>query len=794
MREPKTSIIAILNRAKEFADRTKQREIRPEHLLVAMTMTGGIESKTLTYVGVSAVVLQDQIIQDSEPQEGAGNAQLDNVCQQILKKAEEYKPPTELQPTGAEILRALMMRKTTANLYLLKMGIRPQDILEALDKILSLDEKEDNVLAKLEEFGTNLNEKAKKGKIDPVIGREKEIDRTIQILSRRKKNNPILIGEPGVGKTAIAEGLAYRIVKGDVQDVMKNRIIFSLEVSRMVAGTKYRGDFEKRMETVIKEVKKHPEVILFIDEFHLIIGAGGSKDGGDMDAANILKPHLVSGEMQIIGATTIDEYRKTVEKDAALERRFQQVLVEEPTKKETVEILKGLRKYYENHHKVKITDEAIHAAVDLTDRYIFDRYLPDKAIDVIDEAQARMRIDAFSFTDRYLELQKKLEEVQEKKSRAANAQQYEDAIKYKEEEDELLQEINEEQQSMLNPKVYPVLTRKEVEQIVSDWSGVPVTGLTEDESEKLLHLEDRLKKSVIGQDEAIEVVARATRRARVGLKNPNRPTGAFLFVGPTGVGKTYLAKMLAKEVFMDEKALIRFDMSEFSESYSVSRLLGSAPGYVGYEEGGQLTEAVRKRPYSVVLFDEIEKAHPSIFQVFLQVLDEGRLTDAQGREVDFKNTILIMTSNLGAKEMETTNRLGFSHPQDEVQEEYERKKEIVDRAIKNTFRPEFLNRLDDIVHFRPLGRKELREIAKLQLQEVMDRVGELGYDVRFTDNIVDRILDEGYDAEYGARPLKRAITEHVEDLLADKILKKELSKDSENKLCIRQDEIVVARE
>lgn len=627
----------------------------------------------------------------------------------------------------------------------------------------------------LEEFGTNLNKAAKDGKIDPVIGRQKEIDRVIQILVRRTKNNPALIGEPGVGKTAIAEGLAQRIISGDVPELLRNKEIITLNLSNLVAGSKYRGDFEERLKKVVEEVKQRKNVILFIDELHTIVGAGAAE--GALDAANILKPELARGDLQLIGATTLDEYRKHIEKDAALERRFQPIIVGAPTTDEAIDILKGVRDKYEAHHKVTITDAAIEAAVQLSDRYIADRQLPDKAIDLIDEACSKVRLKAYTAPPEVKQLENDIRTYAKEKESAVAAQDYEKAAEYRDKEkaaNEKLSAMQGEWKKDQSGKAEEV-TAEDVAEVVSNWSGVPVTKLTETESDRLLNMESILHQRVIGQDEAVTAVSKAVRRAHSGLKDPKRPIGSFLFLGPTGVGKTELAKALAEALFDDEDNIVRIDMSEYMEKFAVSRLTGAPPGYVGYEEGGQLTEAVRRKPYSVILLDEIEKAHPDVFNLLLQVLDDGRLTDSQGRVVDFKNTVIIMTSNIGAKEIKGAGGLGFAtlgEGEDKSKKDYDSMKQKVLDAVKKVFRPEFLNRIDDTVVFHALDKKELTEIVGLMLSDLRKRLSEMGLTLTLTEAAQEHISDVGYDPDYGARPLRRAIQNEIEDPLSDAILAK----------------------
>lgn len=626
----------------------------------------------------------------------------------------------------------------------------------------------------LEEFGSNLTELAVEGVLDPVVGRQKEIERVIQILGRRTKNNPVLIGEPGVGKTAIAEGLAQRIANRDVPSILEDKLVITLDVGLLVAGTKYRGEFEERLKRIMDEIKSADNVVLVIDEVHTLIGAGAAE--GAIDAANLLKPALARGELQCIGATTLEEYRKHIEKDAALERRFQPVLVGEPSVEETIEILFGLRDRYEKHHQLKMSDEALAAAAKYANQYISDRFLPDKAIDLIDEAGSRVRLLNSQLPPAARELDKELRAILKTKDEAIRAQKYEKAEQYRTREMEIKAQIAAIAQSKKSePDLRledPIVTEEDIAEIVAFWTGIPVTKLTKSESEKLLHMEDTLHSRIIGQDEAVIAVSRAIRRARVGLKNPNRPIASFIFSGPTGVGKTELTKALASYFFGAEEAMVRLDMSEYMERHTVSKLIGSPPGYVGYSEGGYLTEAVRKRPYTVILFDEIEKAHPDIFNLLLQILEDGRLTDAKGRTIDFKNTLLIMTSNIGSKVIEKGggSGLGFELAESQTDSQYNRIRSLVNEELKQYFRPEFLNRLDEIIVFRQLTKDEVREIANIMLKEVFERIRQQEIELDVTERFKNLLVDEGYNPSYGARPLRRAVMRLLEDSLAEEVL------------------------
>ena len=720
----------------------------------------------------------------------------------ILETSVAFARQMGQQLVGTEHVLLAIAREgsCSATLLLSRAGVSMQDIVNDVSKALmggtanagtdNKDGGKENE-SMLSQFGRDLTKLAKDGKIDPVIGRQKEIERVIQILSRRTKNNPCLIGEPGVGKTAIAEGLALKIVSGEVPELLKDKKIYSLDLTGMVAGTKYRGDFEERIKKVIDEVKNAKDVILFIDEVHTLIGAGSAE--GAADAANILKPSLARGELQIIGATTIEEYRKHIEKDAALERRFQPVMVDEPSQEEAIEILKGIKDKYEAHHKVKITDEAIESAVKLSTRYIGDRYLPDKAIDLIDEAASRVRLRSYTAPSDLKELEDKKKSVEAEKLSAVNAQEFERAAALRDEERKLDKEIKDKKENWhdMAGKSHDEVSPADIADIVSSWTGVPVTQLSTEESDRLLHMEDELHRRIVGQDEAVEAVSRAIRRGRVGLKDPKKPIGSFIFLGPTGVGKTELCKALAAAMFGDENAMIRLDMSEYMEKHTVSRLIGSPPGYVGYDEGGQLTEKVRRKPYSVVLFDEIEKAHPDVFNMLLQILDDGVLTDGQGRRVDFKNCIIIMTSNVGAKLISQKQKaFGFAAGAKELEQNEKEIKDAVMGELRNTFRPEFLNRVDDIIVFQRLTKENIKEIASRLLAVLQKRVEDMGIEVTFSDEAVSKIADAGFDDVYGARPLKRAIQSRIEDALSEEMLKGNVKKGGKYICNVKDDKFV----
>ena len=738
--------------------------------------------------GITADAVEEQIVEDIG-RGIKGNVSVQDMTprtKRVLQNAvnEAYSMGSKIVGTEHLLISVLRESDSKAMDIILSEGAEPNEIVaDMLEKMgVARPDTERGGRAEkgtakggktptLDSFGRDLTALAKAGKVDPVIGRNEEIQRVIQILSRRSKNNPCLIGEPGVGKTAIAEGLAQHIVNGVVPETLKNKRVVTLDIASMIAGAKYRGDFEERMKTVLDEVIKSGNIILFIDEIHVLVGAGSAE--GAVDAANILKPSLARGEIQLIGATTINEYRKYIEKDPALERRFQPIIVAEPSEEDAVEILKGIRDKYEAHHKVKITDEAIEAAVSLSKRYIQDRFLPDKAIDLMDEAASKIRIKNLTSPPDLKEKETEIAKIAAEKESAVRAQEFEKAASLRDEEKKLSSEL-EEMKKKWSDKVTGEkleLTKGDIEDVVSLMTGIPVRKLAEEEGEKLLKMEEILHKRVVGQDAAVKAVSRAIRRGRVGLKDPKRPIGSFLFLGPTGVGKTELSKALAEVLFGDENAMIRVDMSEYMEKHTVSKLIGSPPGYVGFEEGGQLTEKVRRKPYSVILFDEIEKAHPDVFNIMLQILDDGILTDSQGRKVDFKNTVIIMTSNIGAKLITNGKKsLGFTESADDFEKDQEKIKESVMGELKNAFRPEFLNRIDDIIVFEQLSKDDIKEIARRLLSSVEKRLEKMNIKVTVDDSVIDAVSDKGFDPVYGARPLKRAIQSTVEDKIAEAML------------------------
>ena len=801
----------VLSFAQEAALELGHDYVGTEHVLIGLTkVKNGVAAKALNELGLSA----ESIIEDVENHIGRGHKKASSVymtprVKHVLELAVEVANRMNHNYVGTEhILLGLLSDGGGVAVGLLRNhNIRANDVVDAIRDILGSsgstshsgeDNKESSSLGDLADFGTDLNESAKQGKIDPVIGRDKEISRVIQILSRRTKNNPVLIGEPGVGKTAIAEGLAQRIVNGNVPEILRNKRIISLSISSMLAGAKYRGEFEERLKKAIDEVQKHDDMIIFIDEIHTLVGAGATE--GAMDAANILKPALARGEFQVIGATTLDEYKKHIEKDAALERRFQPVLVGEPSEEDALEILKGLRDRYEAFHKAKITDEALEAAVSLSSRYITDRFLPDKAIDVVDEAASKVRMKVFSAAPDVKALETQLADVKKEKEAAVTAQEFEKAAEMRDEERRIEKEINDKKNAAKeNSDAKLVVTDEDIASVVAQWTGIPVSKIAQEESESLLHLEEELHKRVIGQDEAVVAVSKAVRRARAGLKDPKRPIGSFLFLGPTGVGKTELARALAVALFGDETAMIRLDMSEYMEKHIVSRLVGAPPGYVGYEEGGQLTDAVRRKPYSVILLDEVEKAHADFFNILLQVLDDGRLTDSQGRTVDFRNTVIIMTSNLGANALRKSfPELGFlaakksdsaSDASNEINFK-EAKKSVMD-AVKRHFRPEFLNRIDEMIVFHALTSNDLKQIVTILMDTVVKRLGDMGLSLEISPAAMDMLVKEGSDFSMGARPLKRAIQRLIEDPISDLILQGNAPEGATIKADVEDEHIIV---
>ena len=802
----------VLSFAQEAALELGHDYVGTEHVLIGLTkVKNGVAAKALEELSI----VTEDIFEAVEEQVGRGNKKATSIymtprVKNVLELAVQVANRMNHNYVGTEhILLGLLSDGGGVAVGILRaMNIRTDDIVEAIRHILGSSTNGDHSgqegannngdLGELTDFGTDLNESAKQGKIDPVIGRDTEIQRVIQILSRRTKNNPVLIGEPGVGKTAIAEGLAQRIVNGNVPEILRNKRIISLSISSMLAGAKYRGEFEERLKKAIDEVQQHDDMIIFIDEIHTLVGAGATE--GAMDAANILKPVLARGEFQVIGATTLDEYKKHIEKDAALERRFQPVQVGEPNEEDALEILRGLRDRYEAFHKAKITDEALKAAVTLSSRYITDRFLPDKAIDVVDEAASKVRMKVFSAAPDVKALEDRLNTVKKEKEAAVTSQDFEKAAKLRDEEQVLVKEIDDKKSVAKEESDQKlIVTEDDIAAVVAQWTGIPVAKIAEEESETLLHLEDELHKRVIGQDDAVTAVAKAVRRARAGLKDPKRPIGSFLFLGPTGVGKTELARALASSLFGDESAMIRLDMSEYMEKHTVSRLVGAPPGYVGYEEGGQLTDAVRRKPYSVILLDEVEKAHADFFNILLQVLDDGRLTDSQGRTVDFRNTVIIMTSNLGAKALhKNSTELGFlapkkaeSHTNDSKTKDFKEAKKSVLDAVKRHFRPEFLNRIDEMIVFHPLTEEDLTKIVTILMSDVTKRLEECDLHLEITPEAMKLLVREGSDFTMGARPLKRAIQRLIEDPVSDLILKGEAIAGKTIKADAKDNDIVV---
>ena len=783
-----------LEYAQQLAMEMGHNYIGTEHLLYGLIEEGtGVASKVLQNQNLTAEKVRgeiEEIVGVGEEIEDSNEITFTPRSKRVIENAflEARKLGTEYIGTEHLLIGIMKEGDSIATRIMLEEDVNPQMLYNELVKVLNEEDERGeeksnsnvgsyNSTPTLNQYGTDLTRLAKEGKLDPVIGRKEEIQRVIQILSRRTKNNPCLIGEPGVGKTAVAEGLAEKIVVGDVPDVLKNKRVVSLDMASMVAGAKYRGDFEERIKKALKEVQKARDVIIFIDEIHTIVGAGSAE--GAVDAANILKPLLARGEIQLIGATTLKEYRKYIEKDAALERRFSPVTVNEPTEEETIQILKGLRDKYEAHHNVKIPDEAIKAAVELSSRYINDRYMPDKAIDVLDEAASRVRMKSYTEPDSFKTVREEIEKLDKEKEEAIRVQDFEKAAKLRDKENEKKKELENQKKDWENKKSKKVLTLKEedIANVIAIWTGIPVTKVSQTENEKLKNLEENLHKRVIGQDEAVEAVAKAIKRGRMGLKDPNKPIGSFLFLGPTGVGKTELSKALAENLFGSEEALIRIDMSEYMESHSVAKLIGSPPGYVGYDEAGQLTEKVRRKPYSVILFDEIEKAHPDVMNMLLQVLDDGRLTDSQGRTVNFKNTVIIMTSNVGAKLITEKKTLGFADEKENKEKEYENIKKDVLAELKKEFKPEFLNRIDEIIVFHKLEKEQIRKIVDIMLSGVEKLLKMQGISLKVDEKAKDLIASKGIDDAYGARPLKRAIQTMVEDKIAEAMLDGKVKKE-----------------
>ena len=803
----------VLSLAQEAALELGHDYVGTEHVLIGLTkVKNGVAAKALEELGL----VTEDIFEAVEEHVGRGNKKATSIymtprVKHVLELAIQVANHMNHNYVGTEhILLGLLSDGSGVAVAILRaMNIRSNDVVEAIRSILGSNKgsnnggqegiNSNNDLGELSDFATDLNESAKQGKIDPVIGRDTEIQRVIQILSRRTKNNPVLIGEPGVGKTAIAEGLAQRIVTGNVPEILRNKRIISLSIGSMLAGAKYRGEFEERLKKAIDEVQQHDDMIIFIDEIHTLVGAGATE--GAMDAANILKPALARGEFQVIGATTLDEYKKHIEKDAALERRFQPVQVGEPNEEDALEILKGLRDRYEAFHKAKITDEALTAAVSLSSRYITDRFLPDKAIDVVDEAASKVRMKVFSAAPDVKALEDRLNTVKKEKEAAVTSQDFEKAAKLRDEEQSLLKEIGDKK-SIAKEKSDQklIVTEEDIAAVVAQWTGIPVAKIAEEESATLLHLEEELHKRVVGQDEAVTAVAKAVRRARAGLKDQKRPIGSFLFLGPTGVGKTELARALASSLFGDESAMIRLDMSEYMEKHTVSRLVGAPPGYVGYEEGGQLTDAVRRKPYSVILLDEVEKAHADFFNILLQVLDDGRLTDSQGRTVDFRNTVIIMTSNLGAKALHKNSpELGFlaakkadSNVDENKGIDFKEAKKSVMDAVKRHFRPEFLNRIDEMIVFHPLTEEDLKEIVTILMSDVTKRLEERDLQLEISPEAMKLLVKEGSDFTMGARPLKRAIQRLIEDPVSDLILKGDAKEGKIIKADAKDNDLVVS--
>ena len=802
-----------INIANDIANDFGHNYIGTEHLLYGLSKEGtGVASKVLENQGVTPEKIEELIedligvVPKIQEETAVGftprtKRVIENAFREARKLGSEF--------IGTEHLLIGIMHEgdSIAVRIMMELNVNPQKLYNEIVKVISEDEKTDfekngekknlgsyNSTNTLNQFGTDLTKKAMEGKLDPVIGRNDEIERVIQILSRRTKNNPCLIGEPGVGKTAVVEGLAEKIVADDVPEMLKNKRVVSIDISSIVAGAKYRGDFEERIKKSLNEVKKAGDVILFIDEIHTIVGAGSAE--GAVDAANILKPLLARGEIKVIGATTLNEYRKYIEKDSALERRFSPVTLQEPSQEDTIKILQGLRDKYEAHHNIEITDEAIEEAVKLSVRYINDRFLPDKAIDLIDEASSRVKMRTYTRPDNLKDLEEKIEELEKEKDEAIRVQDFEKAASLRDKERAAKEKLEKEKQKWENKnnRVVTALTKEDIADVIASWTKIPVKKITQDENEKLKHLEEELHKRVVGQKEAVEAVAKAIRRGRVGLKDPSRPIGSFLFLGPTGVGKTELSKALSECLFGNEDSMIRIDMSEYMESHSVSKLIGSPPGYVGFDDGGQLTEKIRRKPYAVILFDEIEKAHPDVMNMLLQILEDGRLTDSQGRTVNFKNTVIIMTSNVGARAITDKKTLGFAEinsNKEQSEKEYENVKKDVLAELKRQFRPEFINRIDDIVVFHKLVKEEIDQIIDIMLKQVSKRMEEQNLKIEIDPSVKELISNKGIDTNYGARPLRRAIQSMLEDKIAESILDGIIKPGISGKAIVKDDKIEI---